>query len=154
MHALAPRPTDPGVPVFLNVDTSVGYMGSNSSPDDILLVQFLLRVGAEEAPVGATPEGELRRQTILRVEIGGPVNATMIGGIRAFQEVLREKNKGTIVDGRVSPAQGYRYGAGFFTIVSLNLLFRKNVAAMNIWPRIDKHPRCPEILKKRLPQVL
>jgi hypothetical protein len=42
VHVLAPRPPVSGVPVFYNVDTSVGRNGQNSSIDDILLVQFFL----------------------------------------------------------------------------------------------------------------
>ena len=42
VHVLAPKPAVSGIPVFFNVDNSVGRNGQNSSMDDILLVQYFL----------------------------------------------------------------------------------------------------------------
>ena len=49
MHIVTIRPVDGNLPIFFNVDTSVGKQGRNSSQEDILLVQFLLQVTAEAA---------------------------------------------------------------------------------------------------------
>ena len=52
VHVLAPRPPISGVPVFYNVDTSVGRNGMNSSIDDILLVQYFLSLIGKVRPRG------------------------------------------------------------------------------------------------------
>ncbi|MHC4405713.1 MAG: hypothetical protein ACYTG0_39205, partial [Planctomycetota bacterium] len=59
---------------------------------------------------------------------------------------------GTVVDGRVSPARGYKYGGGYWTIVALNAFIRK--FCPKIWPRLQSFPDCPGLLKTRVPQEL
>jgi hypothetical protein len=152
MHIVATRPMVPNVPLFFNVDGSVGEQGQNSSAEDILLVQFLLH----EIAVGAKaskPGGEAHRQRILKVPMSGACDAATIDGIRAWQEGRKDDMPRTIVDGRVDSAHGVFYvRGGEWTIVDLSQVFRSLFP--NIWPRLQDHPKCPAALKSRVPQVL
>ena len=89
---------------------------------------------------------------MLKVPISGSCDAATIDGIRAWQEGRKQDLPGTVVDGRVSPARGYFYGSGEWTIVDLNTVFRLHFKG--IWPRLQDHPNCPGLLKMRVPQVL
>lgn len=151
MHIVAPRPADPNLPIFFNLDTTVGDHGTNSSQEDILLVQFLIRQLAEKLPAH-TPSGEAKRQRMLKVQMSGMCDDPTIDGIRAWQEARKDNVPGTIVDGRASQARGYFYGGGEWTIVDLNTIFRKTFR--DLWPRLDNHPNCPPLLKTRVQQVL
>src|SRR5262245_39916937 len=122
MHVVAPRPPDRQIPVFFNIDASVGEKGANSSLEDILLVQFLLRKAGEAAGPVVAPD---KKEVMLNVAPTGICDPETIQGIKAFQETMRERIPGTIVDKRVSPARGYQYGRGVFTIVSLNVTVRR-----------------------------
>jgi hypothetical protein len=79
------RPVDVNLPMFFNVDTSVGKAGRNSSPEDILLVQFLLQVTAGAA-TAKDAAGEARRQRVLKVPVTGIADAATMDGIHAWQE--------------------------------------------------------------------
>src|ERR1035437_7625361 len=151
MHVVAPQPQDPKLPIFFNVDTSVGDKGANSSAEDILLVQFLIRQIAEEVP-SSQPGGESRRQRMLKVPMSGSCDGATIDGIRAWQEARKVRAPGPVVAGLVSQARGYFYGPGEWTIVDLNAIFRQ--AFKEIWPRLDKRPSCPGLLRLRVIQVL
>ena len=60
---------------------------------------------------------------------------------------------GTIVDGRVNPARGVLYAkGGEWTIVDLNAVFRRFFPKISL--RLHDHPKCPALLKTRVPQVL
>lgn len=62
--------------------------------------------------------------------------------IRSAQEELNKtRGAGTTIDGRVSPARGYSFGATLFTIVHFNNIFKEKVKS--IWPRLDLMPECP-----------
>lgn len=151
MHVMAPQPADPKLPIFFNVDESVGRQGANH-PEDVLLVQFMLRTVAEMTP-SQSPQGESRRQRILQIPVTGFCDEATIDGIRAWQEARKETISGTVVDGRVSPARGYFYGGvGEWTIVDVNVFFRKLFS--NVWPRLQDVPGCPPLLQARAPQVL
>jgi hypothetical protein len=149
MHVLAPRPSNAFIPIFFNVDTSVGQNGSNSNKEDILLVQFLIHKTAE-AP-GAQLSQE-RRDRMLKVKTSGKVDDATIDGIKAVQETMNESRPGTIIDGKVSPARGYQYGAGFWTIVSMNSSLRRHFP--NKWPRLQDFTDCPDEVKKKAKEVL
>src|SRR5438105_13615804 len=109
MHVLAPQPRKFDIPLFFNIDSSVGQGGANSRIEDILLVQFLVRKAAETASATLSPE---RKARMLKVKTNGIVDDDTIDGIRAAQEHIRQGRPGTIVDGRASPARGYEYGSG------------------------------------------
>jgi hypothetical protein len=149
MHVMAPRPSDPQVPTFFNVDTSVGERGSNSSVEDILLVQFLIRKVGQTAGPTLPPD---RRERMLNVAPTGTCDRETIDGIRAVQETMRERHPATIVDGKVSPARGYQYGAAAWTIVSLNVTVRRH--NLKVWPRLHELSDCPSLLRDRFPAVL
>jgi hypothetical protein len=152
MHIVATRPVVPELPIFFNVDSSVGENGQNSSAEDILLVQFLLHEIAAAAK-SSKPGGEAHRQRILKVPMSGASDAATIDGIRAWQEGRKEGMPATIVDGRVNSARGVFYvKGGEWTIVDLNAMFR--TLFPKIWPRLQDHPSCPSLLKTRVPQIL
>ena len=147
MYVMAPRPSEGQVPIFFNVDSSVGHKGANSSPEDILLVQFLIRKAGDSSP-NLPPH---QRERMRNVAPTGVCDPETIDGIRAVQETMRESHPGTIVDGKVSPARGYRYGAGIWTIVSLNVTIRKRFP--QVWPRLQDFADCPPLVKKRVVEV-
>jgi peptidoglycan hydrolase-like protein with peptidoglycan-binding domain len=129
--------------MFFNVDSSVGNNGTNSNRADILLVQFLIRKLSVLAASNLSPD---QRARMGRVTVDGMSGPITIDGIRAVQERMREKQPGTVVDGRVSGARGrHQYGAGVWTIVSLNSSLRKRIPS--VWPRLQDLPDCPAALK-------
>jgi hypothetical protein len=147
MHVLAPRPRRPEMSMFLNVDTSVGLKGHNSSVEDILLVQFLVHKLGEVLAVSG-PVTHERKLRMVQAYPTGSNNVATEDGIRAFQEIMKDQRKGTVVDGRVSVARGYLYGGGAWTIASLNGTFRIHLP--NVWPRLQDMSDCPPLLKKRV----
>jgi len=152
MHIVMTRPADANLPIFFNVDTSVGKGGQNSSQEDILLVQFLLQATSEAAH-SSSGVGEARRQRTMKVPVSGIADAATMDGIHAWQEGRKESLPATIVDGRVNPARGIFYArGGEWTIVDLNAVFRAFFP--RIWPRLQDHPKCPALLKTRVAQVL
>jgi hypothetical protein len=76
---------------------------------------------------------------LAKIKVSGFMNAETIKGIKMIQSVA-----GLTVDGKVSPARGYKHGGTSFTIVSLNC----NVKARfpREWPNIEEIPECPPIL--------
>ena len=149
MHVLAPKPTNKAIPIFFNVDSTVGNRGANSNKNDILLVQFLIRKSAELAIGTLRPD---RRQRMLRVTPDGRVGPLTIDGIKAVQETMREKTPSTVVDGRISPARGYHYGGGFYTIVSMNNAVRKR--RLTVWPRLQDLPGFPAAIKPKFQESM
>lgn len=150
MQLFTPHPPRPELPIFFNVDSSVGQGGDNSNRDDILLVQFLIRKAGETASPTLSAE---RKARMLKVQATGIIDDDTIDGIRATQEHIRQSKPGTIVDARVSPARGYDYGGGgSWIIMFLNLQMR--IAFPRVWPRLQDLGDCPAELKPRLQQVL
>jgi hypothetical protein len=135
--------------MLFNVEASVGKFGQNSKPDDVLLVQFLLRKCAEISEVAVNPA---RKARLLQVPTTGFCEENTIDGIRAIQEQMKEKNPGTVVDGRISRAQGYIYGGGAWTIVTLNASIRREFP--NIWPRLQDFGDCPAPLAERIRAIM
>jgi hypothetical protein len=152
MHLVTTRPVVSDLPIFFNVDTSVGKGGQNSSQEDILLVQFLLQATAEASPP-AKGSADAIRQRAANLPVTGLADAATTDCIHAWQEARKPTLPGTIVDGRVNPARGVLYAkGGEWTIVDLNAVFRRFFP--KIWPRLHDHPKCPALLKTRVPQVL
>ena len=152
MHMFVPKPAAPDLPMFFNVDQSVGHLGANARQEDILLVQFMIRKIAEVSPAAPTPEGQQRKLRALLVPLSGVCDEATIDGIRAWQEANQKNNPGTVVDGLVNPARGYSYGPGFWTIVKLNASMR--FYFRNVWPRLQDLPGCPPALAQRVYQIL
>lgn len=117
-HILAPRPSEQLLPVFFNLDTSVGRMGANSNYEDILLVQFMLKALANNM---TTPEGRRVQPILSATPQTGNVDPATIRSIEAFQGAMTIE-----VVGRVSSARGYRYGRLPYTIVHLNASLRED----------------------------
>src|SRR5262245_19751088 len=145
------QPMNRGIPIFFNIDASVGKNGSNGNSDDVLLVQFLLKKNGELVP-GVTPEGAQANEVMKKVPLTGQIDQATIDGITAFQAARKREYPGTIVDGRVSPATQYMYGGHFFTIAAMNGYIRK--FAPQVWPRLHDFSDCPAILKVKIPQIL
>ena len=137
MYVFAPEPYDESLPMFFNVDGVVGVNGANAT-DDVALVQFLIRKAGERVPPS---RGVDRTPRYLAVPLSGTCDPPTIDGIRAVQEDMREKFPGTIIDGRVSPARGLRYGPSPWTIVMLNGFCRK--FCPEFWPRLFDAGDCP-----------
>jgi hypothetical protein len=115
------------------VDTSVGRNGQNSSVDDILLVQFFLSL------IGKNPTPGSSLGPLADIPVTGRMNPETIRGIELIQAAGR-----STVDGRVSVARGYKYGATFYTIVSLNFNVKERFRSQ--WPNIEEMPGCPALL--------
>jgi len=152
MHVLVPKHPTSIVPIFFNIDASVGEKGQNSKQEDILLVQFLLRTIAETAK-SSSPAGEARRLRIAKVPVTGACDSLTIDGIRAWQEGRHDGAAATIVDGRADSARDVFYvKEGEWTIADLNGMFRLLFPAQ--WPRLQDHPKCPPQIKLRMSQLL
>lgn len=147
MHVLAPRPSNPQIPMYLNVDTKV-QKGAAASVEDVLLVQFLLRkIGDSALPMDTD-----KKEAMRNVDPTGVCDDDTVNGITAFQRTIQQKLPGTIVDGKVSSAHGYSYGRGVYTIVHLQVTLRRLFP--KVWPRLQDFPDCPPVLKKRIAEVL
>ncbi|MGD9629708.1 MAG: hypothetical protein AB7V18_10720 [Pyrinomonadaceae bacterium] len=144
-HLLAPQNSLPTLPVFFNVDKVVGNNPAINLREDVLLVQFAFTVIASQPEPSSGAEFNAAAAA---VRATGHIDQATITAIMAAQNEVRKKGggAGTIVDGRVSPATGgYAYGAGTWTIVHLNESMQGR--HINIWPRIDLIPGCPNELK-------
>ena len=134
VHVLAPKPVEMRLPVFFNVDSSVGRNAANTSAEDIMLVQFFLSL------VGKKPEaGSLDLSPLAKIPVTGRINPETMSSIELFQRAA-----GASVDGRVSVAKSYRHGATAFTIVNLNFNVKRRFFQQ--WPNIEEMPGCPGIL--------
>jgi hypothetical protein len=133
--------------IVFNVDEHVGPNCPNAT-EDVFLVQFLMR----KAVAKALADRPLLRQRILRVQVTGKCDPATVDGIKAVQERMKEKNPGTIIDGRVSPAKGTIYGDGTWTILTLNATVRGSYP--ETWPRLQDFQDCPAPLKQRVPSIL
>ena len=71
-----------------------------------------------------------------------------------MQEHLHDQHKGTVVDGRISPARGggISYGSANWLIAIINASVRKDFP--QVWPRIDLLPDCPAALKPLIKNML
>jgi hypothetical protein len=142
-HLFAPRPLNPELPMFFNVDGVVGAPPAQNKREDVVLVQFAFKLIADFPIATTNPEVLVAAKA---VKITGTVDAATINAIRASQSGRAKDNPAKVVDGRVSPAKGgYSYGGAFWTIVRLNDSMQERL--MDIWPRIDKLPSCPAELK-------
>jgi hypothetical protein len=132
VHVLAPRPPKPFLPIFWNVDTSVGKNAANSTVEDILLVQFFISLIVKN-PLGSTPPG------LRPVSVTGRINPETIAAIEVLQRA-----SGLTPDGRISVAHGYEYGGKGWTIVHMNNAV--NARFQTRWPNLDELPECPALL--------
>src|SRR5262245_14690686 len=123
--------------MIFNVESNVGKGGANLT-EDVFLVQFLIQKALERRPV-SRPD---LKERMAKVPLTGVADDDTIDGIKAVQELMRDKFPGTVVDGKVSPARGVDYGGGLWTIVTLNDTVRLGFPEK--WPRIQDLSNCPE----------
>ena len=127
---------------FWNVSAKVGAKSPNK-PDDVQLVQLGYLCAAADTFYDAA-----LRATFAAVVPGAPYsgqeNDPLTRAIRAH-----EKERGGAQDGHVSVlttlTNASYDGAHTFLIVSLNFHLRKCLPGN--FPRLDKHPRCPSLLR-------
>ncbi|WP_426956283.1 hypothetical protein [Muricoccus radiodurans] len=145
VHVLAPQPSHKKLPMFFNVDSSVGQNGQNANPEDIMLVQYFLRL------IGDHPSGIAAPSTPIfkRVRPTGTMDQATIDAIKAGQSYAK-----ITPDGRVSKAATYRYGAHSYTIVDLNFSIRDRAPFKAKWPNVDQLPNCPPILGAAIRRAL
>ena len=148
-RVLAPQPPLSVLPVYFNLDSSVGNKGANSNRDDVLLVQFLLKALAQKVH---TQVGRQVKPILSQTPQTGVVDQATIRSIVTFQELQKGKGNMNVVDGRVSPARGYRHSGGFYTIVGLNAALRQDFPKQ--WPRLDLIPGCPGGIAQLMGQLL
>ena len=140
-HLFIPKPSDPLLPVFFNVDGVVGANPAKNMREDVLLVQFAFNVLAKN-PRGAPADVVAAARA---VTVDGKVGPKTINAITTYQEALVRDKLSRVVDGRVSPAiGGTSYGNATWLIVQLNGTIQKRF--LNNWPRIDHIPGCPSDL--------
>jgi len=155
VHIAAPplASRQPTLPIFYNLDASVGAGGENSRPDDIMLVQFMLKKIGERSNVstqtGADASG--LRNTM----VTGAVDANTIDAIMTFQQIVAGRDaSGIAVDGRINTAKGGAYGFGnlLYSIVHLNATFKRRY--WDDYLLIDRFPDCPGILATGVKRAL
>lgn len=139
-HLFIAQPVITELPVFFNVDGIVGASPAVNNREDVLFVQFALKM----IVMHPKPNREELISACRNVKVTGNIDSTTINAIIALQTFAKTKlgQTGQVVDGRVSPAKGYSYGGGsYWTIVYLNDAIQD--FHVDIWPRIDKIPGCP-----------
>lgn len=141
-HLFAPRPLNPELPIFFNVDGVVGAGPAANKREDVLLVQFAFKVAAGSAHQRISHD---ERAAFGAVNVTGVVDAATINAIRAEQNDQRRTHGTGVVDGRVSPAKGGTHYAGSAWSIS-RLNNNMQDIYCDIWPRIDKIPGCPSEL--------
>ena len=143
-----PQPPDPELPVFFNVDGVVGDPPAQNKREDVLLVQFLFNLLGNASGPTRYPD---MRSAAQAVRVTGTIDSATITAIRTLQGVQRTLNPRTVVDGRVSPARGFTYGA-LWSIVQLNNYVQDH--NRDTWPRIDKYAGCPDEIKQLVTRTL
>ncbi len=145
VHVLGPRPPHANLPIFFNVDSAIGPPPAPNLPDDVMLVQFMIRlIGDNPGGMGASAT-----ETFRQVTPTGIMDPQTLAAIKAIQTLEKKQP-----DGRVSTAQGYRYGAVFYTIVDLNFSIRDRVKFYATWPNLDKVAGCPPVLQQAIRRAL
>lgn len=134
-----------------NLDCSVGKGGQNSLAPDVSYIQWYYTLAAEHP---LTPQD--RKAVYAKVSITGTCRGTdddpLVRAITVHQTALSHP----MIDGRISVATGDgKVGPRAFFILRLGA----RLADMypNIWPRLDRIPRCPplvaEAVRASVPRV-
>jgi hypothetical protein len=144
-HLLAPQKSLPTLPVFFNVDETVGAAPAANKREDVLLVQFAFVVIASNPAPDSSAEFNVAAAAVKLTGVADP--ATINAIVATQNEAKRKGLAGTVIDGRVSPAKGgYAYGTSTWTIVHLNESMQGR--HIKLWPRIDQIPGCPPELQQ------
>jgi hypothetical protein len=137
-YLFAPRTSFKELPIFFNVEGAVGAQPAVNIREDVLLVQFNLSFIVNTPAPTYTPEMIAACKAIT---LNGIADQQTITAIKEYQKLT----PGSVVDGRVSPAQGYSYnGAVLWSIAAMNDSLQNR--CLDVWPRIDKVPGCPAAL--------
>lgn len=137
VHVMAPRPSNPRIPVFFNIDSHVGP-GKPNKADDVRLVQFCFKV-LGTSTLGSIPPALKSQMASVRTD--GTCDSQTCSTILEFQKWIKSSNPGTVADGIVSPSQGQsEYGSGRYTIVELNGSVKKRFPEK--WPMLGQIPHC------------
>jgi hypothetical protein len=144
--------TDPGKgPRFLfNIGANVGP----GCPNDQADVQF---VQLGYYAMVRDPKNSSALTAAERSALGKVVPGAFYSG--AAQDPLtlaiiaHEKSRGGAQDGHVSPVRGGgQYGQQVFIVVKLNLSLIDTMSGD--YPRLDKHPKCPGVLRGNVLRIL
>jgi hypothetical protein len=144
VHILAPQPPRPDFPVFFNLDSPVGKGAGLGDPQDVMLVQFLLRLMGEAPPPRAAAEAV---DAWRGVPLSGRADIVTAQAILELQD-----HAGLPPTGRVDPARGHRQGGMVPEIVLLNDAARR--AHFDLYPSLDRMPGCPGPLAKAVRRAL
>ncbi len=138
------KPT--GLKVFWTVDADVG-LSSPNRPEDVQLVQLGYAAMLANPRAAKTPE---ERSVYAKVVPGsacsGRADDPLVQAI-----VLHQKLRGGTQDGHVSKftasTVGYVDATGSHSHMLLALVNNLSDMIPNDYPRLDKHPSCPGLLK-------
>jgi hypothetical protein len=132
-----------GMPFFYNVSKHVGPFKDNpNDPDDVQLVQFLIREGLKAKPPSAARSG------LAIPTLSGQFDPTTGFWISLAQQSFRSK-PGVTIDGIVSPARGQQYHPGCpWVIFSINL--RLFEAAPKVFLDLPNNPELRPSLRASL----
>ena len=127
---------------FGNLSANVGTKSPNK-PDDVQLVQLGYACAARSPQFSAAT-----RAICATVVPGAPYSGQETDALtRAIR--AHEKERGGAQDGHVSVLTNFTNpiydGVHVFIIVALNTQIRKQLPGN--FPRLDKHPKCPPLLK-------
>ncbi|MDR6873384.1 hypothetical protein J2Y55_004408 [Bosea sp. BE125] len=130
-----------GTPIW-NISANVGLASPNQA-DDVQLVQFGYYATLINPNTKLTAE---QQDLYSKIVLGQPCNGTasdpLVAAIRAHQKV-----RGGPQDGHVSPIKGgTSYDGGKHTFMMLALNNNMSDVAPDVFPRIDKHPKCPPLV--------
>lgn len=143
-YLMAPQPPKSTLPVFYNVDGTVGAPPASNKPEDVMLVQFAFSIIGKQPDQNTDPALTAAAKTI---RVTGSIDTTTVNAIRVHQQCTKKNRPGQVVDGRVSSAKGgYSFGGGIWTICYLNNSLQNRY--YDIWPRIDMIPGCPGLLQQ------
>lgn len=144
---LIPDRVDSDLPVFYNVEAVVGSAPAVNQHEDVLLVQFLLRL------LKTAFKKQETRILLATMPLTGIITQQTIAGIVLIQESIKKSGfPATIIDGRASPARDYMYGASFYTIAILNEFVQRE--HYDLWPRLDKMPEAPAKIRDLVFRIL
>jgi hypothetical protein len=146
---LIKKPKPNSLRLAYTVDQAVGQ-GCPNRRDDVLLVQFFLKVAMEDATgsPGYRPPGEKP------ITVDGTCGRQTVAYIKFFQEEGNRRNPGipTTTDQRVDPVlSGTTKGAlagTFYTILALNVIYKERRGDLHL--NISDDPLFPAELTKSL----
>ena len=141
-----------GGPRFLfNLDANVGP-GCPNRPDDVAFVQLGYYAVLRD-PTNATKMSAADRSAFAKIVPGAAYTGSAEDPLtRAIS--VHETSRGGTRDGHVSVARGSGFydAAHTFIVVALNNALRDTLKGD--YPRIDKHPQCPAVLRSTVVKIL